>query len=71
MNMMNVASVIIFVAGLTITGCEQPKEGSATKEAVEDLTGMTTIKQGNAMKKKLQAIEKAGEQREKEVDAVE
>lgn len=62
---------IMVVIGVAVICCEQPKEGSATKDAVEDITGMTTIKQGNTMKEKLKEIEKAAEKREKELEEIE
>ena len=70
MNFLQTLLGIVIIVGLTAIYCEQPKEGSATKDAVEDLTGMTTIKQGKTMKKKLEAIEKAAQEREKELEEI-
>lgn len=61
--------LIIFVV-LLASGCGKPKEPTPSK-AVEDLSGITTIKQGEQMKKKVKEIEKAQEERSKEAEKIE
>ena len=70
MKSLRTACMTVIITGLSITFCAQPKEDSATKDAVEDMTGRTTVKQGEMMKKKLEAIEKSAREREKELEAV-
>ncbi len=50
--------------------CNKPGE-SASSKAVEDVTGITAIKQGEKMKEQLKEAEKAMMQRSKEADSIE
>jgi hypothetical protein len=50
--------------------CNKSKE-SASSKAVEDVTGITAIKQGEKMKEQLKETEKAMMQRSKEADSIE
>jgi hypothetical protein len=55
---------------LLVAECGKPRE-STTSKAVEDVTGMTAIKQGEKMKEQLKEVEKAMMQRSKEADSIE
>ena len=48
--------------------CSKAKE--ETQKPVEDLTGYTTVKNGEAMKKKIKEIEKLQEKRLKEAEDI-
>ena len=60
---------VIFMVFLA-AGCGRPKEPKSSK-VVEDFTGITTIKQGEAIKKKLKEVEKTEEERFKELEEIE
>jgi len=63
-KMLAIISMILFA-------CEssKPKEPTPSK-AVEDMTGITTIKQGEQMKKRIKELEKKQEERMKEFDSL-
>ena len=63
-------TTILFV--LFAAGCGKPKKQEPeSSKAVEDFTGITTIKQGEAIKKKLKEVEKAEKERYKELEKIE
>ncbi|MBN1760283.1 MAG: hypothetical protein JW863_18290 [Chitinispirillaceae bacterium] len=63
--------LVILTVAFLVLDCGAPKEGSATKKAVEDVTGMTTLKQGEMMKKRLKDFEKSQEEHQKEINEIE
>ena len=63
-------TTILFI--LFAAGCGKPKKQEPeSSKAVEDFTGITTIKQGEAIKKKLKEVEKAEKERYKELEKIE
>ena len=63
-------TTILFV--LFAAGCGKPKKQEPeSSKTVEDFTGITTIKQGEAIKKKLKEVEKAEKERYKELEKIE
>ena len=63
-KMLAIISMILFAGA-----CSKPKEPTPSK-AVEDMTGITTIKQGEQMKKQIKELEKKQEERMKEYDSI-
>ncbi|MBN1577916.1 MAG: hypothetical protein JW913_15255 [Chitinispirillaceae bacterium] len=64
----------IVVAVFLAAGCGKTKESKPLPEpskAVEDLTGMTAVKKGKEIKKKLNEAQKAQEERLKEIEEME
>jgi hypothetical protein len=63
-------SLIVFLV-VAISGCGKPeKKEYKPIKAVEDMTGMTTLKNGEKMKKKLKEFEALQKEREKQLDEV-
>ena len=63
-------TTILFIS--FAAGCGKPKKQEPeSSKAVEDFTGITTIKQGEAIKKKLKEVEKAEKERYKELEKIE
>ncbi len=59
---------------LLASGCGKPKEPQQKPQpskAIEDMSGITTIKQGEQMKRKLKEFEKTQKERSKEMENVE
>ena len=67
MNIIKLLLVTIVVA-LAI-GCSKP-EAQKSNKVVEDVLGATTIKQGDAIKKRLKEFEQAQQEREKELEKI-
>ena len=70
-EMKGVPFLAVICAAVLLSGCSRPKEGGAAKKAVEDAAGMTTLKQGEMMKKKLQEFEKSQQEHQKEIEGIE
>ena len=62
-------NVIIVACIAVVLGCSAKKEPPSSK-VVEDFTGVSTIKKGEAMKNKIKQIENIMEEREKKVDSI-
>ena len=57
--MRSVKMLVIMIMVLLVGGCGKPNKEPQPSKAIEDMTGMTAIKQGEQMKKKLKEFEKA------------
>lgn len=64
--------LVVAIFAACAIGCSKPEAQKSHKscKAVEDVVGATTIKQGEAIKKRLKEFEKAQEEREKELEKI-